>query len=258
MNNSFRDGTLRPALAGLFNDEPDLSRSFLNSHLELHPQDPLAHALLAAVNFYDRVIGWMLSRGKVTTVGLLRMQRMDMSNDQLNSILSSLQLSESQANRILGDPQLDDLAILALSVAGGVRRDYDALVLHQWMSSLARAQEVNLLGRKLLKANPGAHDAYCIFGWSEYLISLVPAVFRPLVKIPGITGNRQKAIQFCRVASRTGSYYRDFALCLLVALYDDEQNPEEALRVLSRLATEFPGNSTIAAELIRRRADAAG
>jgi hypothetical protein len=253
MKNSFRDGTLRPAITSFFNEEIDASRAFLKSHLETAPEDPLAYAIAAAVEFYGTVIGWMLAGGEISAASLLRGRHMEMRDEQRDAMIESLRLAEGFAEQARVDDDLSDMGIFALSVVSGVRRDFDCLVLQSWKSSLAHAQDANLLGRKMLKANPRAHDAYCIFAWSEYLIQRVPAAVRPFARIPGITGDRVKAIQFCEVASRTGCYYREFALCLLVALYTEEGNHAAATRILSDLAGQFPKSSTIASELKRRQ-----
>jgi hypothetical protein len=253
MKNSFRDGTLRPAITNFFNEEIDASRAVVRSHLRASPDDPLAHAIGAAVAFYGNVIGWMLGGGEVSAASFLRGDRMEIKAEDRDAIMESLEHAESLATRTLTNDDLADGAIFALSVASGIRRDFDCLVLRHWKSSLTHAQDANLFGRKLLKANPKAHDAYCIFAWSEYLISRVPAAVRPFARIPGITGDRTKAIQFCEVASRTGNYYREFASCLLVALYTDEGNDASATRILSGLASQFPKNSTVSSELKKRQ-----
>jgi hypothetical protein len=252
MKNSFRDGTLRPAITLFFDEDIGASRAFLGSHLQAHPDDALAHALTAAVEFYEDLVSWLLAGADLSIGGLMRGQRMEIGNKRRELVMSSLRRADLLAKPLLGDQDGADMGIFALSVAGGIRRDYNALVLNRWKSSLHYAQEVNLLGRKLLKTDPQAHDAYCIFAWSEYLISRVPAVVRPFAKIPGIAGNRAKAIRFCEVSSKTGSYSREFAMCLLVALYSEEGRTKDALRVVSKLARQYPKNSIIGEELRRR------
>jgi hypothetical protein len=253
IKNSFRDATLRPALDKFFNEELDASRAFLAAHVGSTPEDPLAYALAAALDFYGSMAAWILS-GPADRIGrLVRGQRMELSVEQRDRIMDSIRRAEGAAERTLADGACADLGIFALALVSGVCRDYHGVVLNQWKESLGHAQEANLLGRKLLKANPKAHDAYCIFAWSEYLIARLPSVARPFAKIPGITGNRTKAIQFCEVASRTGCYFREAAACLLVALYTEEGRPEDAMRILSGLAGRFPRNSLIAAELKKRQ-----
>jgi hypothetical protein len=249
MHNTFRDGTLLPAVHSFFNEELDASRAFLRAYLRASPEDPLAHAIAAAIEFYSVVIGWMLGGGAASAENFVRGQRIELDAARSESIQGSLRLTERCANAVLADDGCADLAIFARSIAESIRRDWSALVLNQWADSLSHAQEANLLGRKLLKANPAAHDAYCIFGSSEYLISRVPAAMRPFAKIPGVTGSRAKAIQFYEVASRTGRYYKEFARCMLVALYTEEGRASEALRTLSGLADEFSKNTAISAAL---------
>jgi hypothetical protein len=253
MNNSFRTGALRPAIESFFREESDAGRVFLETHLKAVPKDALAWALGAAIEFYDVVIDWMIGGAEITPGSLLRGKKLQISDEKAQRIQKLLGKAEEFGSHLLSGPATEDMAYAALSISSGVRRDYEALVLGQWKASLAHAQETNLMGRKLLKANPKAHDAYCIFGWSEYLISRVPSAVRPLVRIPGITGDRAKAIKFCEVSVKSGQYYREFAMCLLVALYTEEGKTAEAIGVLSDLSLAFPTNRTVAAELTRRR-----
>jgi hypothetical protein len=258
IKNSFRQGTLRPAVTRFFNEEIDAGRAFLRSHLESCPDDALAHAMVAALDLYGSLVAWILAGREVSADSLWRGHRMELSNDRRDAIMNSLRRAERSAEQVLADPDCADMGVFALALVSGIRRDYCGLVLNQWTESLTHAQEANLLGRRLLKANPGAHDAYCIFAWSEYLISRVPSVVRPFARIPGITGDRSRAIQYCEVASRTGCYYREFAACLQVALYAEEGKAAESMRLLSGLAGQFPNNSSMAAELKRRQLLTAG
>jgi hypothetical protein len=253
MKNSFREGTLRPAIDSLFNQEIEAGRAFLVAHLQSCPEDCLAYAIRAGVEFYGEVLNWILSCGDLSGGSVSRADRMKIDDRSSQFILESLDRAEKLAQTAMGRADSADLGIFTHALAKSIRRDYEGLVHHRWLASLTRAQEANLLGRDLLKANPNAHDAYFIFAVSEYLISRVPAMARPFAKIPGISGNRSKAIQFCLVASKTGCYFREFALGLLVVLYTEDGKPEDALSVLSQLAERFPKNSMIAAERDKRQ-----
>lgn len=253
MKNSFRDGTLRSAISLFFDGDIGASRAFLEAYLREQPGDALAHALAAAVEFYEGLLRWLLAGGDLSIGSLMRGQRVEIGNMQLEAMTSSLKRADILAKSMLEDRDRSDMGIFALSIAGGIRRDYNALVLNRWTTSLHYAQEVNSLGRRLLKTDPQAHDAYCIFAWSEYLISCVPAFVRPFAKIPGISGNRTKAIKFCEVSSKSGCYSREFAMCLLVALYSAEGQEEDALRVISEIARQYPKNAIIGEELKRRK-----
>ena len=253
MNNSFRTGALRPAIESFFREESGASRVFLETYLKAHPKDALAWALGAAIEFYDVVIDWMIGGADISPLTLLRGKKLQIGDGKSIRILEFLDKAEGFAPALVSDPATEDMGYFALSISSGVRRDFEALVLGQWKACLAHAQETNLMGRKLLKANPKAHDAYCIFGWSEYLISRVPGPVRRIARIPGITGDRAKAIKFCEVPVKSGQYYREFAMCLLVALYTEEGKTAEAIGVLTDLARAYPTNTAVAAELTRRQ-----
>lgn len=253
MKNSFRDGSLQPAITSFFNQDIDASRRFLATHLRACPEDCLAHGLKAAIEFYDVVLRWMLTCRGESVAGFIRNHRMVLADDRRATILDSLSCAENLARRAEPESEIADMGLFTLSLVSSVRRDYEGLVRNQWMACLTHAQEANLLGRKLLKANPGAHDAYLVFAWSEYLISRTPPAVRPFAKIPGIAGNRSKAIQFCLVSSKSGCYFRELAMCLLTVLYTEEGNEDHAIEILNQLAERFPNNAMFLAELRRRQ-----
>lgn len=245
---SHPDALLRQAILDFFNEDFEASRSSIDSHIGLHPRDPLGYALLAATAFYRSTIRWIVSSDTLSVAALLRNPRPELPADPGEWLLGPLRRVEDLAP----GERVSETALLARCIAEGVYRDYEGLVLRQWKASLAHAQEANLLGRKLLKANPRAHDAYCVFGFSESLLAHLPAAIRPLAAIPGVTGSPRKAIQYCEVAAKTGCYYREIARCMLIGLYSEENRAADALRILAELAAEFPRNALIAAELERR------
>jgi hypothetical protein len=133
-----------------------------------------------------------------------------------------------------------------------VERDVLVLAYKRWMAGLDHAKEAGFYARRLLEVNRQAYDAYYVIGLSEYVLSQVPGLLRPFAKIPGVIGERGRAVQFLEaVAGSPECYFQDFARQILVTIYGEQGRMGDALRVAEELAKDFPGNIGYRAELER-------
>jgi hypothetical protein len=234
----------------LINSDPVAGCAVLAGYLGEYPDDPLAHALHAAVRFYHDVSLRIPRRDTQSIVGVLLGPGIAMPRALQKEIGNDLRRARTLAAKVLASRAGDPGALLALCVAEGVNRDGLALVSKRWSASIEHAQRAHLIARRLLEHEPLAHDAHFVFGSTEYLVSRVPAPVRPFVHIPGVTGDRRKAIGYCQIAAESGLYFREFARRTLVNLYVEEERFSEALRLLGELVEEFPGNPMLRADWV--------
>lgn len=243
MSSPFPEGPLRQAVRHLFNSDLASSQSVLGDYLREAPQDPLAHALMGAVAFYHYVSMRIPERETKSIVGVLLGPGIAMPRALQKEIGSTLRRAQTLAAQ-----NGDASTVLALCIVEGVNRDGLALVSKHWNASLAHAERAHVLARKLLEREPSAHDAYFVFGSTEYLISRIPGPVRPFVRIPGIAGDKKKAIRFCEIAAASGWYFQEFARRTLVNLYVEEGRLVDAVELIGELAAEFPGNAMLRAD----------
>ena len=243
MSAPFPEGPLRQAVRHLFNSDLASSQSVLGDYLREAPYDPLAHALMAAVAFYHYVSMRIPERETRSIVGVLLGPAIVMPPALQKEIGRTLRRAQTLATQ-LGDPS----TVLALCIVEGVNRDGLALVSKHWSASLAHAERAHRLARRLLEREPSAHDAYFVFGSTEYLISRIPAPVRAFIHIPGVDGDKKKAVRFCEIAAASGWYFREFARRTLVNLYVEEGRLRDAVQLIGDLVTEFPGNPMLRAD----------
>src|ERR1017187_4865574 len=243
MSSPFTEGPLRQAVRHLFNSDLASSQSVLADYLREAQQDPLAHALMGAVAFYHYVSMRFPERETKSIVGVLLGPGIAMPPTMQKDIGSTLRRAQTLAEG-RGDPS----TVLALCNVEGVNRDGLALVSKHWTASLAHAERAHMLARRLLEREPAAHDAYFVFGSTEYLISRIPAPVRAFVRMPGVGGDKKKAVQFCEIAAASGWYFQEFARRTLVNLYVEEGRLADAVRLIGELAAEFPGNAMLRAD----------
>ena len=154
--------------------------------------------------------------------------------------------------RLAAHPE-DRLALAALAMSSGLKRDYLALIDKKLRQSMEHIKEAHVWSTRLLAVDPEAHDAYLNTGFSEYLIGNFPFFLRWVVKIDGVEGNKEKGLRQLEIAASTGSLMKPFAQLLLASFYQREGRPQESVRLLSALLETHPGNQVVRRELEKLR-----
>jgi hypothetical protein len=249
----FQDGPLRQGLREMFNGELEASRALLKSYVAMSPRDPLGFSLSAAVPFYHFVGHSLRRHGKSPIHDIIQGKSID-APPEMHEVTAALQQARRLAEVDLDEDPRDQNALLALCIVEGVERDALGLLHKRWVQSLKHAQEATLQARRLLEVNAQAFDAYYVIGLSEYVIAQVPAIVRPFAKIPGIMGQKSRAIHFLEAAGDAGFYLQDFARQMLVTIYLEDGRPKDAVRLLEGLVKDFAGNARYRTELERLNA----
>jgi hypothetical protein len=245
-------GPLLQALRHLFNGDLESSSGLLKGYVAMSPRDPLGYSLSGAVPFYYFVGNRLRPHGKGSVQDMILGKGIEAPPD-FPQITAALKQARRLAALDLEEDPRNQNARLSLCIVEGVERDALVLLYKRWMASLKHAQEASLQARRLLEVNAQAYDAYYVIGLSEYVISQIPAILRPFAKIPGIVGQKSRAIQFLEAAAGSGCYLRDFARQMLVTIYLEERRPNDAIHLLEGLAKDFEGNAGYRTELERLR-----
>jgi hypothetical protein len=246
----FREGPLREALRALFNSELASSQSVLKGYVAATPRDPLGYSLSAAAPFYHFVGSRLRPHGAGSVRDMIVGKGIGVPAD-IQEIAEALKTSRRLAGIDREADPRDQNALLALCIVECVERDILVLVYRRWMAGLRHAQAASVEARQLVEVNADAYDAYYVIGLSEYVLSEIPAILRPFTKIPGVIGQKSRAIQFLDAAARKGCYLQDFARQMLVSIYLEEHRPQDAVRVLEGLVKDYAGNAGFRAELER-------
>jgi hypothetical protein len=236
----------------LFNSDLDQSQSILKGCIAANPRDPLAASLSAAVPFYSFVGGRLRPHGHASMQDMILGQGIGVPPD-IQQIGAMLARAKRLADVDLTAAPRNENAILALCIAEGVQRDVLVLVYRRWLAGLEHAQEASLQARRLLEVNAQAYDAYYVIGLSEYVLAQIPLLLRPFAKIPGIVGDRRRAVEFLEAVARAGAYLQDFARQMLVTIYVEQRMVPKAIGLLEDLVNDFPQNQGYRAELERLR-----
>ena len=157
---------------------------------------------------------------------------------------------ELARNRLARDDHDRD-ALFALTMGAGLRADYAALVEKRNLASLRYTKEATGWAEKLLAVDPTCYDARLAVGISRYIIGSMSAPVRWVLRLGGVSGDKEAGIADLRVTATKGRYLAPFARILLAIAFVREHNQNEARAMLASLQQEFPNNPLFAREIAR-------
>lgn len=218
-----------------------------------HPEDPLGFVSDAAAYLF----------GEFNRLHILQFQLFtDDSNYQAMARLSpdpkvktafefDLAQSDRLAQEILREHPSDHEAIFAEVLANGLRGDYLALIVRKNLAALSYMKNSRVLAERLLSLSPQCYDAYLAVGAENYLLSLKPAPVRWFLQLTGAETDRERGIARLQLAAQKGHYLAPYARLLLAVAALRDHDLENARRLLTDLAHDFPRNYLYQQELAR-------
>jgi hypothetical protein len=164
---------------------------------------------------------------------------------------AALNEADSRARSRLAKNAKDRDALLALTMSSGLKADYAALVEKRNLASLRYTKEATAWAHQLLAVDPDCHDAHLATGVSQYIIGSMAAPVRWLVRLGGVSGDKQKGIADLQLTAERGHYLAPFARILLAIAYVREKDKPRARELLISLRDEFPQNPLFTQEIAR-------
>jgi len=159
--------------------------------------------------------------------------------------------AEMLANaRLKRDPNDRD-ALLAMTLAAGLRSDFAALIEKRNLVSLHYTKEATAFATQLLAADPTCYDAHLASGVSRYIIGSMAAPVRWLLRVGGIPGDKEGGMSELQLTADHGHLLAPFARILLAIAYVREKDTGHARELLLNLQHDFPENGLFGRELAR-------
>ena len=218
-----------------------------------HPDEPIGHACEAAGLLFSELsrLGVLESqfyeddktfesRKKLTPDPAIR-TRFD----------AALEQADSRAHARLTKDARDRDALFALTLSSGLKADYAALIEKRNLASLHYTKEATAWAEQLQAVDPQCYDAHLATGVSQYIIGSMAAPIRWLVRLGGISADKQKGISELQLTAERGHYLAPFARILLAIAYVREKNKPHARELLVGLRDQFPHNPLFAQEIAR-------
>ena len=142
-------------------------------------------------------------------------------------------------------------ALFALTISSGLKADYAALVEKRNLASLRYTKEATGWAQQLLAVDPDCYDAHLATGVSQYIIGSMAAPVRWLVRLGGVSGDKEKGIADLQLTAERGHYLAPFGRILLAIAYVREKDKARARQILISLRDEFPQNPLFGQEIAR-------
>jgi hypothetical protein len=155
--------------------------------------------------------------------------------------------------RLIKDPKDRD-GLFALTLSSGLQADYAALIEKRNLASLHFTREASNWAQQLLAVCTDCYDALLATGFSKYVIGSMPAPVRWILRLGGLPADKQGGIADLQMTADHGHYLAPLARILLAIAYVREKDKGRAVRLLSDLQREFPGNTLFPHEIARLEA----
>ncbi|HMD36175.1 MAG TPA: tetratricopeptide repeat protein [Vicinamibacterales bacterium] len=228
--------------AGYNLDYDEAATSFAAA-IAADPDDPASYRLAAATTW----IRALFEQGTITVADYLGQARATAARPSVSrdldasfheSIRRAVELSEAQLARAPSDADAHYQAGAAYSCVAS----YTATVDGRLAGSFGAARRAYREHGRVLELDPRRQDAGLIVGLYNYTVASLSAPVRLLAHLAGFGGDRARALaQVERAASYPGDAQPN-ALFTLILIYNREDRPDAALRVIDDLRARFPRN----------------
>jgi len=158
---------------------------------------------------------------------------------------------ESLAKTKLTQDAKDRDALLAMTLASGLRSDFAALIEKRNLASLHYSKESTTWAEQLLAADPQCYDAHVAGGISKYIVGSMSTPVRWMLRLGGVPGDKQGGIADLQTTAARGRLLAPFARILLAIAYVREKDLPRARDLLASLKKDFPNNPLFDRELAR-------
>jgi len=162
-----------------------------------------------------------------------------------------LERAETLAKARLNRDARDLDALLAMTLANGLRSDFAALIEKRNLASLHYTKEATAWAQQLLAADPTCYDAHLAGGVSRYIIGSMAAPVRWILRLGGVSGDKAGGIAELQTTAAQGHLLAPFARILLAIAYVREKDLPRARELLLSLQKDFPDNTLFDRELTR-------
>ena len=164
---------------------------------------------------------------------------------------TAIQKAQDLAHARLAANPRDRDALLAMTLTNGLQGDYAALIEKRNLASLQFTKQATSWAQQTLAVDPNCYDAHLASGFSKFIIGSLNAPMRWLIRLGGLSGDKQAGIKELQLTAEHGRYLAPFANILLAMAYVHEHDKPRARELLATLRDQFPTNPLFAQEIAR-------
>jgi tetratricopeptide (TPR) repeat protein len=237
------DADTRAGFEHFYNLEYDQAIHSFEEAVKSHPNDAFAlNHLLSGVMFQELYRIGALDTELYAKNGFLTSKQFPIDPKAKERILGlmeqSLQLSEGRLRKNPNDVD----ALYTRGVVRGYRATYIGLIDKAWFAALRSAVAARHDHERVLELDPKYSDAKMTVGIHSYVIASVSWPVKAAASVVGLSGNKQRGIQYLYEAGEAGGEAAIDSKIALSLFLRREQRYPEALKLVGGLAMDFPRN----------------
>ena len=233
----------RAGAEALYNLDYVTAETKFNELIQLDPTHPAGHFYLATCRWLS-----ILKSMRRLQIGLYTNDSFFAgSNDQVEPELERgfrtiWAEAVKQVNARLRRQPDDLTGLYYLGAAYGLLTAYEASVTRNFKAAITNARQGVKWHEEVRKLAPTLADAYLSLGLFQYFVGKLHGMKREPLKLLGISGNRQRGIEWVRQAMEHGQYVNDDARTVMIAIYRREGRYGDALKLVDELLQKYPRN----------------
>jgi hypothetical protein len=237
----------------LYNLDFDRAHNVFAAWQQSHPDDPMGPTCDAAGVLFSEFhrLGVLEAQFFENDKRFENRQKLSPDPAVRERFNTAILKAESIARARLAKNSKDKDALFALTLTNGLQGDYAALIEKRNLASLRYTKQATAWGDQTLAVDPECYDAHIASGISKYIIGSMAAPVRWLVRLGGVSGDKQEGMKELKLTAERGHYLAPFANILLAIAYVREHDKPRARELLASLRDQFPANPLFAEEIAR-------
>lgn len=248
--NPSKNQLAKRAFDHFYNMEYDRSIREFEQLQKEYPENPIANNYLAEAVVFGEMyrIGALDTETYANDSFLDLKAKRPLNPETTRRINDLLERSEKLCDTRL-DKNPDDIdALYARGVERGLRSTFMGMGQKAWMSAIRSALAARRDHERVLQLDPKFTDAKMTIGVHNYIIGSLNWFYRTMVAVAGVTGNKQKGLNYLReVADSNGAASMDARIALAMFLRREQKYPE-ALKVVKSMMDQYPKSYLVAIE----------
>jgi len=240
----------RAGFEHFYNSEYDPAIKEFETSLETHPDDPFAvNHLLTGVMFKEMYRIGALDTELYAKEGFLHSKQFPIDpkvRERVKQLIDeATRLEEDRLKKNANDVD----ALYSRGSTRGLKSTWMALIDKAWFSALRSAVGARHDHERVLELDPNYSDAKMVVGVHNYVIGSVPWAVKVAASIVGLSGSREKGIQYLYEAANGGGEAAVDAKIALALFLRREQRYKEAIEIVKGMSISYPRNFLLALEL---------
>jgi hypothetical protein len=167
---------------------------------------------------------------------------------------AAIDRAEKLAHARLQKNSRDRDGLFAMTLSSGLQADYASLIEKRNFASVRFTKDATNYAQQLLAVCPDCYDALLATGFSKYIVGNLIAPLRWILRMGGLSADKQGGLSDLQTTAAHGHYLAPFARILLAIAYVREKEKPKAIELLTGLQHDFPSNPLFARQIARLRA----